>query len=194
MESFRKHSDAGVVYGKAKMIDANGRYIQDYPSAEFDLAKIFQTWLNPVPQPSAFFRREVYDRFDGPDETWPFCADFEYWIRVSEKFKFVYMPEYFSCMRTHPAAKSARLESLQAVELIRLCEHLTRTKRFTNSGVDPVRALQGAHFRASAHFRRSGSKIDALRSYFAYCKNAFSMPVAFYRFSRYALSMMLRRW
>jgi GT2 family glycosyltransferase len=194
VDAFRSHPEAGMIYGKAKFIDGEGRYIQDYPSGAFEIARVFATWENPVPQPSAFLRREVFEKYGGPDETWEFCADFEYWIRISEEVQFLYLPEYLSSMRIHSAAKTSRLESVHAQELIRLCERAIKSDRFAQTGVDPAIALQSAYLRASMRFRQSGKKRDALHAYYIYCKNAFSPPVALYRFSRYLAGIILHRW
>lgn len=192
VQVFQTVPNAGVVYGKAKFIDAEGRDLHDYPSAEFDLEKIYSTWENPVPQPSAFIRRAVFTQYGSPDEAWPFCADFIYWLRISEQFKLVYVPEYFSCMRIHSGTKTARMEGVQAKELINLCEQTIKTERFRQTGLDPKDALQGVHFRAAMLFRRSGKTMDAIRSYFVYCQNAFSLPVGIYRFARYLAGIVFK--
>ena len=194
VEAFQRRPEAGMVYGKAKFIDAEGSFIQDYPSGEFDIARVFRTWSNPVPQPSAFLRKEIFDKHRSPDETWPFCADFEYWIRIYSQTKFIYLDEYLACMRLHSAAKSARLESVQARELIQLCKQSIQTAQFAQSGVNPAESLQGAYLCASMHFRHSGEKLKALQSYFSYCRRAFIPPVALYRFTRYFTGMILHRW
>ena len=194
VDVFQKHPEVGLIYGKAKLIDSAGYFIQDYPSSEFDLQHIFQTWENPVPQPSAFLRKEVFQEFGSPDEAWPFTADFEYWIRISSKIKFLYLPEYFSSMRLHSETKTSRIGDVHAKELIQLCRHYTKTNQLQAAGVDPELALQGAYYRASMHFRRAGKKMKALQSYFAYCRSAFSPPAALYRFCRYTAGLVLNRW
>jgi len=192
VSSFQNHPDASVVYGKAKFIDAVGNELQDFPSWEFDIRDIFRTWLDPVPQPSAFLRKEVFEKFGSPDEAWPFCADFEYWIRISAECKFYYLQEYLSCMRLHHGTKTSRMESLQADELIKLCKEIMNTRRFIESGVDPRQALQGVYLCASQHFRNCGKKKKALGAYFLHCWNAFAPPFALYRFCKYVAGMIVR--
>ena len=194
VDTFQRNSAAGMVYGKAKFIDSEGAYIQDYPGGEFDIASVFRTWDNPVPQPSAFLRREIFEKHGSPDEVWYFCADFEYWIRISPHTKFVYLPEYLACMRIHSTSKTSRFESVQGQELIQLCKQSIQSDRFAHTQVDAVESLQGAYLRASMHFRRSGEKLKALQSYFSYCTRAFIPPVALYRFTRYFAGMILHRW
>jgi glycosyltransferase involved in cell wall biosynthesis len=194
VQAFQTHPKAGVVYGKAKFIDADGADIQDYPSEEFDIARVFRTWSNPVSQPTAFLRKQIFEKYGSPDEDWPFCADFEYWIRISSETTFHYLQEYLACMRIHSATKTARNESVQAEELIQLCNKWIPTTRFAESGVAPEEAVKGAYLCASMHFRRSGAKRKALQSYFSYCRSAFTPPMALYRFIRYLAGMILNRW
>jgi glycosyltransferase involved in cell wall biosynthesis len=194
VQAFQTHPESGVVYGKAKFIDADGKYLHDYPGSEFDIASVYRTWGNPVPQPTAFLRRQVFEKFGSPDEAWFYCADFEYWIRISSATKFHYLREYLACMRIHADAKTSKMENVMAEELIQLCKQQIQTNRFAESGVDPEEALKGVFFCASMHFRRSGAKRKALQSYFSYCRRAFAPPVAFYRFTRYLAGMILNRW
>ena len=84
------------------------------------------------------------------------------------------------------------MEGVQAKELINLCEQTIKTERFRQTGLDPKDALQGVHFRAAMLFRRSGKTMDAIRSYFVYCQNAFSLPVGIYRFARYLAGIVFK--
>jgi hypothetical protein len=77
--------------GDAQEIDEKGDATKLLPGFPFDLAKIFSTWQDPVRQPSAFFRRRLWEQFGGLDESFQFCADFEYFVRVSGGSHFLYI-------------------------------------------------------------------------------------------------------
>jgi hypothetical protein len=75
-----------------------------------------------------------------------------------------------------------------------MCLREIETDRFKSTGIDPKEALKGAYFRASMNYRNAGDRKNALHAYFQFCKNAFSPPIALYRFCRYLGSMILNRW
>jgi len=192
VDAFVRNPDADVIYGDAKMIDAQGNHLHDFPSRDFDLSTVFSTWEDPIRQPSAFFRAAVYHRYGGMDETYRFCSDFEYWIRIASGVKFLHIPVCLSLVRLHPETKTSTMEDVQAKELIRLCRTTIHTQIFRDSGVTPHEALGGVHFLASLHFRNAGRKWEALRSYLQYCRYSLSPLQAIYRCCRYCASLLLR--
>lgn len=57
-------------------------------------------------QPSTFWRREVYDRIGGLDETLHLIMDFDYWFRMADSHRFVRIDRVLSYSHFHPAAKT----------------------------------------------------------------------------------------
>ena len=192
MSEFGRNPAVGMVYGKGRLIDAEGNYLQDYSSGDFDLQRIFRTWENPVCQPTAFIRKQVFEKFGSPDEEWPFCADFEYWIRISSEVKFVYLPEYLACTRIHGATKTARMESIHGEELIRLCETLRSTPAFQNSGVTAEESLKAAYRVAAEHHIRAGNRRQAFKRHMEYSRYAFSGFERPYRILRFLGRLLFR--
>jgi glycosyltransferase involved in cell wall biosynthesis len=192
VDIFTNHPDVDLVYGNARIIDASGLWLRDFPSEPFDAKKVFTTWEDPIRQPAAFFRRNVFQRFGGLDETFHFCIDFEYWVRIWNETKFLHIPEYLASARMHPASKTSTLESTQARELMRLCNRVVNGPLLNGSGVSPKEAWKGLYFRVSQNFRNAQSSIQALKAYLRYCLYAFSPPEACYRFLRYTAGMLWR--
>ena len=193
VDTFSHDPEVDLVYGDALIIDASGGFLRNFPSVPFQAEKVFTTWEDPIRQPSAFFRREIFERFGGVDESYNFCIDFEYWIRISFSSRFVHIPAYLSSARMHPTSKTSTLESTQASELTRLCNSIVNTPSFKSSGVSPEDAWKGLYFRVSQHYRNAGSWMQALKAYFLYCYYAFPPPEACYRFLRYTAGLLWRR-
>lgn len=63
---------------------------------------------NPLGQPAVWWRRRVYEKFGGFDESLHYCMDHEYWLRLGEKVQWLYLPEALAVSRLHADAKTSR--------------------------------------------------------------------------------------
>src|SRR5262249_45270178 len=68
---------------------------------------LLQFWLGyNMPQPSIFWRREVYERTGLLDETLYYVMDFDYWVRIAEHFDFQNVDRLLSHATYHERAKT----------------------------------------------------------------------------------------
>ena len=107
---FRAQPDTGLLYGDAHYCDAKGAIIGRYRTANFDLDALAS--FNFICQPSAFFRRDVFEAVGGLDETLQFAMDFDLWIRIGKCFPCRYLPGYLSTYRLHENSKTIRDDTL----------------------------------------------------------------------------------
>jgi glycosyltransferase involved in cell wall biosynthesis len=63
---------------------------------------------NPLGQPAVWWRRRVYEKFGGFDESLHFCMDHEYWLRLGPRVQWRYLPEPLAVSRLHAGAKTSR--------------------------------------------------------------------------------------
>jgi len=100
-------SDADVVYGRGLFIDHLGRIIGGYPTMQHD-PEFLRTFCY-LTQPSAFFKREHYQKVGGIDPRLMFCFDYDLWLRLADAgARFHYCSEILSATRLHAGTKSAR--------------------------------------------------------------------------------------
>ena len=104
VEEFSCDTAAGFVYGDTVKIDAEGREVLRNRIGPYSLEALFlrKTW---IPQPSAFFRREVLEAVGGWDSRIPYCPDTDMWIRMAFHTKVVKIDEYLSALRSHEAQR-----------------------------------------------------------------------------------------
>ncbi len=192
VQAFLDSPDTDIVYGDTTMINETGKPLRLFQSEPFDLGAVFKTWFDPIRQPSAFIRKSVKDEFGGMDESYQFCADFEYWIRIAGGgSRFLYVPDVLSKSREHAAAKSMSQQDVQAEELIRIFEKFRNTPVFLNSGVSEKEALQGLYRVTREQFISSGHKWDALQSHLKYSAHAYSFFERPYRILRFIARLLL---
>lgn len=104
MEIFIKDLDVAMVYGRCQYIDRNGADIGECPTEPFNYD--YLAVYNIVAQPSAFFRRSVYEEVGGISQELKQASDYDLWIRLTKNRKVTYLPEFLSSYRLHYAAKT----------------------------------------------------------------------------------------
>lgn len=105
----------GVCFSNVDLVDAQTTLLKPhYPSFHHTLSKVpipegdvFEAllsryYINPV---SMMFRRTVIEKLNGYDETLAY-EDFDFWVRSSRMFQYVYVAEVLSAKRILPTSLS----------------------------------------------------------------------------------------
>lgn len=69
-----------VVYGMADHIDKLDVPFEEYPTEEWDLARLRNNCF--ICQPALFFRRRLIEKIGYLNENLNYCMDYEYWLRL----------------------------------------------------------------------------------------------------------------
>ena len=103
---FSSRSDVMAVTGRCKRIDKDDVEIDKF----ITLYKNF--WLNYlndktiylqqfISQPSTFWRRDIVDEIGYFDPQYKYAMDYDYWIRISKKYKIHFINQYLAGFRVH---------------------------------------------------------------------------------------------
>ena len=101
---FAEHPEADVVYGDADHIDENDKVVEPYYTEEWDYERLKEVCY--LCQPAVFLRRRVVRAHDLLDETLRYCMDYDYWLRLGERVKFVYLRRRLAGSRMYPDNKT----------------------------------------------------------------------------------------
>lgn len=138
VEAFRDPG-AGVVYGHAAIVNADGLILQAVWVPRFHRALLRR--YDFLIQPAVFVRRAVLgDRL--VDDRYDYAMDYELWLRLAEKHRFVRLDRILAIDRHYPARKAyARLDLLVS-DLARLrAERGILDGPATRVGVKPLKVL-----------------------------------------------------
>lgn len=91
---FEAHPEIDVVYGQALMLDGNLNNIGLHSAQLYD-SKILTSY-NYIPQPSAFWRRRVWEAVGPLDTRLNWGLDWDFFIRVSHQFKVAHLAKPLS--------------------------------------------------------------------------------------------------
>ncbi len=163
---FNKHPEAMLVYGDAETIDARGRSygrrgnVRAASFADLSQAGDF------IVQPAAFWRAHLLAEVGLLDETLTYCLDYEYWLRIAQKYALHYLPVRLARERFHPGAKTTtaglrRMEEIEAVARRYGGPGLPR--RFTAERtavylVESLKQARSSNWSQAAHFIQSAGR------------------------------------
>ncbi len=129
---FLENPEAMAVYGDAVWIDAQSHFLR--PKKEIGFNRfVFLHDHNYIPQPSMFWRRELYDAVGGLNPVFDLAMDADLWERFSAHTRIAHIPSYLSCMRFYPQQK-------------------TRSRRTEGRGEDSMIRARRAHPLATRGF------------------------------------------
>lgn len=96
------HPECDVVYGAATYVDESGAPLRPYPTG--DPADLRYGCF--VCQPAVFLRRRVVETVGGLDEGLRYCMDYDWWLRIRERFEMHRIPRQLAAYRLHGGSKS----------------------------------------------------------------------------------------
>jgi GT2 family glycosyltransferase len=97
-----EHPDVGVVGGALLLVTADGRpfYVASYPTDAAGVLEGLQTHC-PVGHTAVLMRRSILEEVGGYRSTIPLAEDYDLWLRVSERYPIVNLPDIVGRYRMH---------------------------------------------------------------------------------------------
>lgn len=108
VEKFRENPKLNLVYGKSYFVDQCGRIIGNVPSEPYEYESF--AYIDYIPQPSAFFKREDYKKVGGLEKKYHYAMDYDLFYRLAKLIKPFYANKYMSCYRLHTDSKTVNIK------------------------------------------------------------------------------------
>ncbi len=96
--------ELAAVYGRVRLIDAEGRYLAEIPVARAgdDLGPLLAAGVIPLAQPGTVFRRDLFVQLGGLDESLRLAGDMEFFQRAwAAGLRFGYVDAVVADFRVH---------------------------------------------------------------------------------------------
>lgn len=106
MDAFAADDAIDVVYADYFFLEGDSGRKRRKSAAKFRPDNLHNS--NTLGQPAVWWRRRVYEKFGGFDESLHYCMDHEYWLRLGAKVRWHYIPEALAVSRLHNDAKTSR--------------------------------------------------------------------------------------
>ena len=98
---FEEHPEDRFVFGDATWIDRDGIALRRKREMPFNRFVWLRTY-NYIPQPSAFWRRDLYEEVGGLDPSFDLAMDTDLFARFAERARLRHVPSLWSRIRAHP--------------------------------------------------------------------------------------------
>jgi len=113
VEAFQKHPEADIIYGDCAYIWENGTILRVQCVPGFRYSRLLRGCF--LEQPAVFFRRHVVEKYK-LDKRLKVAIDYEYWLRLGKRYRFVHIPRILAADRNHRGRISvAQADKLKAV-------------------------------------------------------------------------------
>ncbi len=140
-----------VVFGRSLFFGNDpGKEGRDHPARytnHYQQLAIWNRQVNQIPQPSAFWHREVWERCGGINTTVSHAIDYDLFCRFSQRYRFHKVPEIWSHYRLHASSKTSNVNQWDIVDV---CIEVSR--RHWGPWYSPIR---WRCFLSHAMYRRS---------------------------------------
>ena len=115
---YAEQNQLEVCYGLSHFVDEQGRIIGEYPVEEFSRDKLGNRCF--ISQPSVLFSRKAYEATGPIDETLKMCLDYEYWIRLAQRYDFGFIKEYIGSTRMYGETKTSMMQQQHLKEAMNI--------------------------------------------------------------------------
>lgn len=134
-----ENPEIGIVFGDSMFTEADGTEIEPTrPVIDWTYLKFIKNCENFISQPSAFIRREVYEKVGALDAKFYYFMDWDFWMRAGIYFKIEHIDEILSTYRLHADSKTVAQAKKAAPEL----EYMYK-KYFARDDIPPeIRAVE----------------------------------------------------
>jgi len=145
------HPDIAWVYGDGYWIDESSRVLSMIESQPFDLKRLICNGQYIV-QPTVFFRRQVVNVVGLLDTNLCTTMDYDFFIRIGQKFEAGYIPQVLATRRLHFMAKTMSMETTFSTDAI-----TTLDKTFADKGL-PQEIINSKNLAYSSRYIQWGQR------------------------------------
>jgi glycosyltransferase involved in cell wall biosynthesis len=114
-EYFRRHPKVRFIYGDSTWIDKEGNPVKRKREHRWSRF-VWMYYHNFIPQPSAFWRAELYHAAGGLDPKFEYAMDADLWIRFADLTHPRHVRRAWSKMRFYPEQKNSRFRTKTSFE------------------------------------------------------------------------------
>jgi hypothetical protein len=112
-----------MIFANIEIVNESGQRIGEYKFKPYTFAEQL-THKMIIPQPSAFWRREVYNDVGSLRNDLHYAMDFEYWIRIGRKYPIYRFDRLIAQFRISSINKGSAQSAKWGAELIRILDNL----------------------------------------------------------------------
>jgi len=162
--AFHSHPEAGLVYGDALAIDADGEPFNVMRARQYTLTDLLAFKI--ICQPAAFMRRSILEQANYLDPAYHLLMDNLLWMHMARISSIVYVPRSWAAARYHEQAKNRTRGAAYGQEANVLIDDLKSRPEFTEIiAANEKRIMAGVNRFDAFYLTDAGQPGAALRAY-----------------------------
>lgn len=115
--AFDRNPTADIIYGDYTWIDQSGTFLKVRREIEFSPFVLLYHHVSPLPTPSSFFRRRIFDESNFIDVKYHYSMDHEFFLRLVRRgYHFQHLSQVLADFRWQPDSKSSKAANKQMEE------------------------------------------------------------------------------
>ncbi len=119
VEFLTANPEVGMVYGDTDLIDSEGRVIGRFNARQTSYQRLLRGGVY-IPQPAAFWRRELWERAGPLDPSFYFAMDYDLWVKFARVSPIRYIPRLWAAFRVHSEGKTTVADAHCWPEMLRV--------------------------------------------------------------------------
>lgn len=120
VDIFQANPDVDFIFGDLHYIDDQSRKLYSMRFPSFNLTRFVNANYSLIGQPSAFWRRSLFDRIGFFDESLKMASDFDFFIRACSTSRSLHVRVILAAFRVHSDSLSSNQISLNQDEAKRI--------------------------------------------------------------------------
>jgi len=101
----QENTGVGMVYGDTDLIDRDGRLIGKFNAQQTSYQRMMRGGVY-IPQPAAFWRRDLWEQAGPLDPSLYFAMDYDLWVKFAKISNIRYNPQTWAAFRIHSEGKT----------------------------------------------------------------------------------------
>lgn len=152
--ALRDHPDAGMVFGDAITIDAQGRHLNRLSFGDWGLRELMRFRI--ICQPAVFMRRSILEEAGYLDPSYHFLLDHQLWLRLASLAPVVHVPGVWAAARHHPGAKNVAQAAGFGEEAFRILAWMETHPSLAHRLAEDRRRIEAGAHRLNARYLLDG--------------------------------------
>lgn len=130
VEYFKRHPDAGLIYGDCDFIDSEAHVLYRYRFPAFNWRRFIVLNWSSIPQEASFWRYEVHKVTGYFNPEFKIVGDFEFYIRVGKHFTIDHLKKVIAMRRLHKKSLTSNWRARSREEKKRIHRQYNIRDRF----------------------------------------------------------------
>lgn len=114
---FSQYPEAMFAYGRGYTLNKEGKVIGEETYVVDSSTENIKE-IDYILQPSAFWRKEIYQEIGPLNEAYHFVLDWDYWVRISKNHKLHFIDSILSCNRVYGETKTSSGHMKRYLEIV----------------------------------------------------------------------------